>query len=98
MNITKVVVQPLTGNSGGRLLAFANLIVDDQYVVNGLRIYRNRNGELEVQYPSLHAPKQYKRLGHRTLYAVVPMNEAAHARIKQTVLAAYNESAGTASL
>lgn len=45
MNITKVVVQPLTGSSGGRLLAFANLIVDDQYVVNGLRIYRNRNGE-----------------------------------------------------
>lgn len=91
MNITKVVVQPLTGSSGGRLLAFANLIVDDQYVVNGLRIYRNRNGELEVQYPSLHAPKQYKRLGYRTLYAVVPMNEAAHARIRQTVLAAYED-------
>ena len=76
MNITKVVVQPLTGSSGGRLLAFANLIIDDQYVVNGLRIYRNRNGELEVQYPSLHAPKQYK---------------TAHARIKQTVLAAYED-------
>lgn len=44
-----------------------------------------------MQYPSLHAPKQYKRLGCRTLYAVVPMNEAAHARIKQTVLAAYED-------
>ena len=44
-----------------------------------------------MQYPSLHAPKQYKRLGYRTLYAVVPMNEAAHARIKQTALAAYED-------
>ena len=92
MNITKVVVQPLTGNSSGRLLAFANLIVENQYAINGLRIVRNRDGTLDVLYPSLHAPERYKRKGYRTLYAVVPMCAAAHKRIQQIVLDAYEET------
>lgn len=91
MNITKVVIQPLAGFPGGRLIAFVNLIVEGKYAVNGLRIVRNQDGTLDVLYPSLHAPNRWTS-DKRTPYAFVPMNSEAHCKIRDLVLCVYREN------
>lgn len=88
MKISKVTIQPLSGTSGGRLLAFASLIVEQRYAINGLRIVRSSSGELDVLYPAMHAPNRHSSRTGR-LYAFVPMNADAHRQIRDAVISSY---------
>ena len=88
MKISKVIIQPLTVTSGGRLLAFASLIVEQRYAINGLRIVRSSSGELDVLYPAMHAPNRHSSRTGR-LYAFVPMNADAHQQIRDAVINSY---------
>ena len=47
MKYQKVIIQPLTRASSGRLLAPASLIVEQRYAINSLRIVRSSSSKLD---------------------------------------------------
>lgn len=84
MNISSVRIRIC--NSAGAPLGFASLVIDDAYVVYGIRIIRRKNGSPQILYPE--AAHVRGKDGNKA-YAFRPINSEAHSRIEKAILEAY---------
>ncbi len=83
MEITEVRISP---SKGGKVRAFASIVIDDCFVVNDLRIVESRDGQLMVSMPTRKARNGQRRdIAH-------PLNSETRRRIEERVLAAFRES------
>ena len=77
------------GSCIGRVRAFANIVLSDQFQVRGLRVTEGPNG-LFVSYP---CDPFFK--GEESRYVTAPITRELREHIEATVLAKYQESIAT---
>lgn len=88
MKITQVSIR-LSPNPDS-WLATANIIIDDAYAVNGIRIIRCLDGSLQLQYPAFYGSKE-----RRNKFAFKPIMTESHKYIEREVLNKYFEIINT---
>lgn len=77
MEITEVRISP---SKGGRVRAFASIVVDDCFIINDLRVMEGREGQLFVSMPARKARNgQMRDIAH-------PLNGATRRAIEERVL------------
>lgn len=85
MKITQVSIRLSTKPDSW--LATANIIIDDAYAVNGIRIIRCNNGSLQLQYPAFYGSKE-----RRNKYAFKPIVAESHKYLERAILDKYYET------
>lgn len=91
MKITQVNVR-LLPLSDDHALAVASIVLDDAYAINGIRVIRRADGELQILYPCL--PTRI-HIHKRQVFAFKPINRPAHRLIERAVLEAYRKTGST---
>ena len=80
MKVTEVRISPA---KGGRIRAFASIVVDDCFIVNDLRVIEGREKQLFVTMPARKARNgQMRDIAH-------PLNRETREAIEQRVLEEY---------
>ena len=83
MEVTEVRISP---SKGGRVRAFASIVIDDCFVVNDLRVMEGREGQLFVTMPARKVRSgQMRDIAH-------PLNGDTRNMIEEIVLAEYQIS------
>jgi stage V sporulation protein G len=86
MKVTEVRISPARG---GKIRAFASIVIDDCFIVNDLRIVEGREGECFVTMPARKARNgQMRDIAH-------PLNSETRREIEERVLAEYEHAATT---
>ncbi|GAQ24797.1 MULTISPECIES: septation regulator SpoVG [Tepidanaerobacter] len=84
MNITDVRIRKVP--EGGKMKAVASITFDNEFAVHDIRIIEGENG-LFIAMPSRRTPDgKFKDIAH-------PINSEARAKIQETILKHYYESA-----
>ncbi len=77
MEITEVRISP---SKGGKVRAFASIVIDDCFIVNDLRVVEGRDGQLFVTMPARKARNgQLRDIAH-------PLTSDARKRVEDRVL------------
>ena len=77
MEITEVRINP---SKGGRVRAFASIVIDDCFIVNDLRVMEGREGQLFVTMPARKIRNgQMKDIAH-------PLSSGTRRKIEEQVL------------
>jgi stage V sporulation protein G len=80
MEITEVRINP---SKGGRVRAFASIVIDDCFIINDLRVMEGREGQLFVTMPARKIRNgQMRDIAH-------PLTSAARRSIEDKVLAEF---------
>ncbi len=83
MKVTEVRLSP---TKGGKIRAFASIVIDDCFIVNDLRIVEGREGQLFVTMPARKTRNgQMRDIAH-------PLNADTREEIEKRVLSEYEES------
>jgi len=83
MEITEVRVSP---SKGGKVRAFASIVIDDCFIVNDLRVMEGREGQLFVTMPARKSRNgQMRDIAH-------PLNSETRERIETRVLEEFRSS------
>ncbi len=83
MEITEVRVSP---SKGGKVRAFASIVIDDCFIVNDLRVMEGREGQLFVTMPARRSRGgQLRDIAH-------PLNSEMRRVIEEQVLGEYQRS------
>lgn len=83
MNVTEVRLSP---TKGGKIRAFASIVIDDCFIVNDLRIVEGREGQLFVTMPARKTRNgQMRDIAH-------PLNSDTREQIEQRILSEYEEA------
>ncbi len=83
MEITEVRVSP---SKGGKIRAFASIVIDDCFIVNDLRVMEGREGQLFVTMPARRSRGgQLRDIAH-------PLNSETRQIIEERVLAEFQRS------
>ncbi len=83
MKVTEVRLSP---TKGGKIRAFASIVIDDSFIVNDLRIVEGREGQLFVTMPARKTRNgQMRDIAH-------PLNADTREDIERRVLAEYEEA------
>ncbi len=83
MEITEVRISP---SKGGKIRAFASIVIDDCFIVNDLRIMEGREGQLYVTMPARKSRNgQTRDIAH-------PLNSETRERIEARVLEEFEKS------
>lgn len=86
MKVTEVRISPA---KGGKIRAFASIVIDDCFIVNDLRIVEGREGECFVTMPARKARNgQMRDIAH-------PLKSETRKEIEERVLAEYENAAAT---
>jgi len=86
MKVTEVRISPA---KGGKIRAFASIVIDDCFIVNDLRIIEGREGECFVTMPARKARNgQMRDIAH-------PLKSETRQEIEEKVLAEYSSAAAT---
>jgi stage V sporulation protein G len=86
MKVTEVRISPA---KGGKIRAFASIVIDDCFIVNDLRIVEGREGECFVTMPARKARNgQMRDIAH-------PLKSETRREIEERVLAEYENAAAT---
>jgi stage V sporulation protein G len=81
MKVTEVRISPA---KGGKIRAFASIVVDDCFIINDLRVIEGREGQLFVTMPARKARNgQMRDIAH-------PLNRETREEIDARVLEEYN--------
>jgi len=84
MKVTEVRISP--ASKGGKVRAFASIVIDDCFIVNDLRVIEGREGQVFVTMPARKARNgQMRDIAH-------PLNSETRQEIEQRVLAEYEEA------
>ena len=67
------------------------VVLDDAYIVYGMRIIRRADGAPQLLYPEA---EHVRTRDQKQAYAFRPLSSAAHRRIEQAVLQAYSKKIG----
>lgn len=77
MNVTEVRISP---SRGGKVRAFASIVIDDCFIVNDLRVMEGREGQVFVTMPARKSRNgQMRDIAH-------PLNREAREAIESKVL------------
>ena len=80
MKVTEVRISPARG---GRIRAFASIVIDDCFIVNDLRVMEGREQQLFVTMPARKARNgQMRDIAH-------PLNQEAREEVERRVLQEY---------
>ena len=80
MKITEVRISP---TKGGKVRAFASIVIDDSFIVNDLRVMEGREGQLYVTMPARKARNgQMRDIAH-------PLNSETRKIVEDRVLEEY---------
>ena len=83
MNVTEVRLSP---TKGGKIRAFASIVIDDCFIVNDLRIVEGREGQLFVTMPARKTRNgQMRDIAH-------PLNGDTREQIEKKILGEYEEA------
>jgi len=83
MKVTEVRLSP---TKGGKIRAFASIVIDDCFIVNDLRIVEGREGQLFVTMPARKTRNgQMRDIAH-------PLNGDTREEIEKRVLGEYEEA------
>ena len=83
MKVTEVRISPA---KGGKIRAFASIVIDDCFIVNDLRVVEGREGECFVQMPARKARNgQMRDIAH-------PLKSDTRREIEECVLAEYEKA------
>jgi len=83
MNITEVRVSP---SKGGKIRAFASIVIDDCFIINDLRVMEGREHQLFVTMPARKARGgQLREIAH-------PLNSETRRSIEEVVLAEFRQA------
>ena len=83
MEITEVRISP---SKGGRVRAFASIVIDDCFIVNDLRVMEGREGQLFVSMPARKSRNgQMRDIAH-------PLSSDTRKDIEERVLAEFQQS------
>ena len=83
MEITEVRISP---SKGGRIRAFASIVIDDCFIINDLRVLEGREGQLYVSMPTRRSRNgQVRDIAH-------PLNSQTRERIETRVLEEFQAS------
>jgi stage V sporulation protein G len=83
MNVTEVRLSP---TKGGKIRAFASIVIDDCFIVNDLRIVEGREGQLFVTMPARKTRNgQMRDIAH-------PLNGDTREQIERRILGEYEEA------
>jgi stage V sporulation protein G len=83
MKVTEVRISPA---KGGKIRAFASIVIDDCFIVNDLRVVEGREGECFVQMPARKARNgQMRDIAH-------PLKSDTRREIEECVLAEYERA------
>jgi stage V sporulation protein G len=84
MNVTEVRISPT--NRGGKVRAFASIVIDDCFIVNDLRVVEGREGQMFVTMPARKARNgQLRDIAH-------PLNSETRQEIEKLVLAEFDQA------
>jgi len=84
MNVTEVRISPSKG--GGKIRAFASIVIDDCFIVNDLRVVEGREGQLFVTMPARKTRNgQMRDIAH-------PLNGETRQEIEQRVLTEFEQA------
>jgi stage V sporulation protein G len=84
MEVTEVRISP--ASKGGKVRAFASIVIDDCFIVNDLRVISGREGQVFVTMPARKARNgQMRDIAH-------PLNSETRREIEARVLAEYEEA------
>jgi stage V sporulation protein G len=84
MKVTEVRISP--ASKGGKVRAFASIVIDDCFIVNDLRVIEGREGQVFVTMPARKARNgQMRDIAH-------PLNSETRQEVEQRVLAEYEEA------
>ncbi len=84
MEITEVRIMPSKG--GGKIKAFASIVLDDCFVINDLRVIEAKDGHFMVTMPSRKARNgQLRDIAH-------PLNTGTRKMIEERVLEEFQRS------
>lgn len=83
MKVTEVRINPA---KGGRVRAFASIVIDDCFIVNDLRVLEGREGQVYVSMPARKSRNgQMRDIAH-------PLNGDTRQEIEDQVLAEYERA------
>lgn len=83
MKVTEVRISPA---KGGKIRAFASIVIDDCFIINDLRVVEGREGECFVQMPARKARNgQMRDIAH-------PLKSETRREIEECVLAEYEKA------
>jgi stage V sporulation protein G len=83
MKVTEVRISP---SKGGKVRAFASIVMDDCFIVNDLRVVEGREGQLFVTMPARKIRNgQLRDIAH-------PLNSETRQEVEERVLAEYREA------
>jgi stage V sporulation protein G len=83
MNITEVRINP---SRGGKVKAFASIVIDDCFIVNDLRVMEGREGQVYVTMPGRKSRNgQVRDIAH-------PLDRDTREKVEQLVLEEYQSA------
>lgn len=82
MRVSEVNITPVKPSKG--LIAFVNLVIDDNIYLNSIAIYTKLDGSYRLLYPT-------KTVGNRSLGLFYPINREASKTIEKAVFKRCNE-------
>ena len=83
MKVTEVRISPA---KGGKIRAFASIVIDDCFIINDLRVVEGREGECFVSMPARKARNgQMRDIAH-------PLKSETRKEIEERVLAEYEKA------
>ncbi len=89
MEITEVRIMP---SKGGKIKAFASIVIDDCFVINDLRVVEARDGHFMVTMPARKARNgQMRDIAH-------PINAETRKMVEEKVLAEFQASMDSRAL
>jgi stage V sporulation protein G len=84
MKVTEVRISPSKG--GGKIRAFASIVIDDCFIVNDLRVLEGREGQMFVTMPARKTRNgQMRDIAH-------PLNGDTRQEIEERVLGEYEQA------
>ena len=85
MKVTSIKIYPFdTSGIGGRLRGMAEIVLDDQFVVKGIKIVQAKNGGYFISYPSCKIRGKYYDI-------IVPVNNKVDREIRRAIMDEFKE-------
>ncbi|NPA51609.1 MAG: stage V sporulation protein G [Aquificae bacterium] len=86
MEITQVKIYPFdTGNIGGRVRAVADIVINEEILIKGIKVVESKHGGLFISFPK-------KRSSKGTFIDIVePLSSKSYELIRRAIIDKYKE-------
>ncbi len=86
MEITQVTIYPFdTGNIGGRVRAVADIVINDEILIKGIKVVESKHGGLFISFPKKRSSKG------NFINIIEPLSNQSYEKIRRAVIDKYKE-------